>query len=68
MFVSVNIERIVEERQAKDHPPRRIRKFANGVLAEMSDDFDRAYSGRDRESVPPECMLKALLWPALFSV
>jgi transposase len=68
MFVAVNIERLVEERLAQDHPLRRIRTFANQVLAEMSDDFDRVYSDRGRMSVPPECVLKALLWQALFSV
>ena len=68
MFVAVNIERLVEERLAVDHPLRRIRKFANEVLAGMSDDFDRAYAATGRMSVPPECMLKALLWQALFSV
>lgn len=68
LFVAVNVERLVDERLAPDHPLRRIRKFANDVLATMSDEFDRAYSDRGRMSVPPECMLKALLWQALFSV
>jgi transposase len=68
MFVAVNIERLVEERLAANHPLRRIRKFADEVLAGMSDEFDRAYPDRGRMSVPPECMLKALLYQALFSI
>ena len=68
MFVAVNVERLVEQRLAPDHPLRRIRQFANKLLASMSDDFDHAYSDRGRMSVPPECMLKALLWQALYTV
>ena len=68
MFVAVNVDRVVEQRLAADHPLRRIRQFANTILASMSDDFDRAYSDRGRMSVPPECMLKALLWQALYTV
>ncbi len=68
MFVAVSIERLVDQRLASDHPLRRIRDFANTLLASMSDDFDRAYSERGRMSIPPECMLKALLWQALYTV
>jgi len=68
MFVAVSIERLVEQRLAPDHPLRRIRAFTDEVLASMSDDLDRAYSDRGRMSVPPECMLKALLWQALYTV
>jgi transposase len=68
MFVSVSIERLVEKRLAPDHPLRRIRTFADQVLVSMSGDFDRAYSEYGRMSIPPECMLKALLWQALYTV
>jgi hypothetical protein len=66
MFVAVSIERLVEQRLDPDHPLRRIRRFANELLASMSDDFERAYSERGRMSVPPECMLKALLCTSPF--
>jgi transposase len=68
MFVAVNINDLVDQRLAPDHPLRRIKDFTNQVLASMSDDFDRLYSDRGRYSVPPECLLRASLWQAMFSI
>lgn len=68
MFVAVDMNTLVEKRLPSDHPLRRIKAYADQVLASMSDHFDRLYASRGRLSVPPEAMLKALLWQAMFSV
>lgn len=51
-----------------DHPLRVILKFTNEILAAMDDEFDRAYAATGRNSIPPEYLLKALLWQMLFSI
>jgi transposase len=68
MFISVNINRLVDQQLAADHPLRRIKVFTDHVLASLSDDFDDLYAATGRPSVPPECLLRALLWQALFSI
>ena len=68
LFVAVNVDKIVDRHLAPDHPLRRIKIFTDRVLATMSSDFDRLYSDRGRYSVPPECLLRALLWQAMFSI
>ncbi len=57
-----------EERLAKDHPLRAIKRRANEVLQGMSRDFNAAYSTQGRPSIPPEALLKALLLEALYSI
>lgn len=64
MFVAFDLEQFVPD----DHPLRKIKRWADGVLAGMSRDFDRAYSRTGRPGVPPERLLKALLLQALYSI
>jgi transposase len=58
----------VEDRIRADHPLRDIKRRVDRILAEMSVQFDAAYSSTGRPSVPPERLLKALLLMALYSV
>lgn len=64
MFVAFNIEQRVPE----DHPLRPIKAWCDRVLAKMSRDFDRAYGDTGRVGIPPECLIKALLLRALYSI
>lgn len=64
MFVAFTIE----DRVPADHPLRPIKDWCDRVLAKMSRDFNAAYATTGRDSVPPECLLKALLLRALFSI
>ena len=57
-----------EERLPKDHPLRAIQRRADGVLKQMSRDFEAAYSETGRPSIPPEALLKAMLLQALYSI
>jgi transposase len=58
----------LEQRVPMDHPLRPIKRWADGVLAQMSRDFNRAYGTTGRRSIPPEQLLKALLLQALYSI
>jgi transposase len=58
----------LDDRIARDHPLRVIRGLADGVLAEMHDEFERLYARKGRPSIAPERLLKALLLQAFFSV
>ena len=68
MFVIGDLHSLVDARIPKDHPLRRIKVFADRVLASMSDELERLYARTGRASIPPELLLRALLWQALFSV
>ena len=57
-----------EERLAKEHPLRAIKRRADEVLKLMSRDFEAAYSETGRPSIPPEALLKAMLLQALYSI
>jgi transposase len=57
-----------EERLAKSHPLRAVKRRADAVLQQMSHAFDAAYSEHGRPSIPPEQLLKALLLQALYSI
>lgn len=57
-----------EERLAKNHPLRAVKRRADEVLAQMGRAFDAAYSEQGRPSIPPEALLKALLLQALYSI
>ena len=57
-----------EERLAKDHPLRAIKRRADEVLKAMQRVFDDAYSETGRPGIPPEALLKALLLQALYSI
>jgi transposase len=57
-----------EERLAKTHPLRAVKRRADEVLKQMNRAFDAAYSEQGRPSIPPEQLLKALLLQALYSI
>lgn len=64
MFIAFNLE----ERVPDDHPLRPIKRTCDRILAQMSRDFTRAYGKTGRVGIPPECLIKALLLRALFSI
>jgi transposase len=64
MFFGAN----TEERLAKDHPLRAIKRRADEVLNGMQRAFEDAYSETGRPGIPPEALLKALLLQALYSI
>lgn len=64
LFIIFNLE----DRVPMDHPLRKIKRWADGVLAEMSRDFNRAYSHTGKPGLPPEQLLKALLLQALYTI
>ena len=57
-----------EQRVPVDHPLRAIREFADVILDELSDTFDKMYSPIGRRSIAPEKLLRALLLQVLYSV
>lgn len=58
----------IEDRIPADHPIRPLRKMVDGILIELSDDFDELYSVSGRPSIPPEHLLRALLIQVLFTI
>jgi transposase len=64
MFVAFNLE----ERVPEDHPLRPIKRWCDRVLSKMNRDFNRAYGETGNVSIPPECLIKALLLRALYSI
>ena len=58
----------LDARIPPDHPLRVVKRFADRALAELSPDFDRIYAAGGRPSIPPECLLKASLLIALYSI
>jgi len=57
-----------DARVPQDHPIRRIKRYADAALAQLSPEFDRLYSEIGRASIPPERLLKAELLMALYSI
>jgi len=57
-----------ESRVPQAHPLRSVKALADTVLAEMSPAFDAMYACTGRPSVPPERLLKSMLWMALYTV
>jgi transposase len=57
-----------EDRIAKDHPLRSIRRMADEALASLSGHFDTLYASGGRPSIAPEKLMRALLLQALYSV
>jgi transposase len=57
-----------EQRIPKDHPLRAIRRLVDGVLADMSREFDRLYATTGRASIPPERLLRAQLLRSFYSI
>lgn len=58
----------MEKRVRADHPLRAIRKLADQVLREMSEEFDGLYAAIGRPSIPPERLLRALLLQVFYSI
>lgn len=58
----------LEERVPRKHPLRRIRKYTDRVLEELSPRFETIYSDVGRPSIPPERLLRALLLQVLYSI
>lgn len=57
-----------EARVPADHPLRAIRTLVDGLLREMSADFDALYAAVGRPSIPPERLLRAQLLQFFYSV
>lgn len=57
-----------ETRVPADHPLRPIRTLVDGLLREMSPDFDRLYATVGRPSIPPERLLRAQLLQFFYSI
>ncbi len=57
-----------EERVPATHPLRAIRQLVDGVLREMSGEFDGLYSRIGRPSIPPERLLRAQLLQVFYSI
>lgn len=58
----------LEARVRRDHPPRRIKAFADAALKALSEDFSRLYSGMGRPGIAPEVLLRAMLLQAFYSI
>lgn len=58
----------LEQRVPQDHPLREIRRLTDVVLTSLSAAFDELYSASGRPSIAPECVLRALLLQAFYSV
>jgi transposase len=68
MFTIGSLRDFVAKRMPADHPLHRIKAEAEKILASLDRDFDALYSDRGRSSIPPEQLLLACLWQALFSI
>jgi len=64
IFVAFDVEQFVPP----EHPLRKVKRWADGVLSEMSRDFSRAYGTTGKPGIPPERLLKALLLQAFYSI
>lgn len=58
----------LEERIPREHPLRKLRILVDGVLASLDEDLQAVYARRGRPSIPPECLLRALLIQILYTV
>jgi len=64
MFVAFDVEQFVPA----DHPLRKVKRWADGVLGDMSRDFTKAYGSTGKPGIPPERLIKALLLQAFYSI
>jgi transposase len=64
MFATV----VLEDRIPTDHPLRAIRGLVDPILRELSPRFEALYSRIGRPSVPPECLLRAMLLQVLYTI
>lgn len=58
----------LEDRISKTHPIREVKKLVETALKDMDGCFNDMYSKEGRPSVPPECLLKAKVLMALYSM
>src|ERR1700689_678741 len=58
----------LEQRIPRDHPLRRIQVMVDRGLEEMWSHFEALYARRERPSIAPERLLRALLLQALYSI
>ena len=58
----------LDARVPPDHPLRAIRALVDGLLREMSADFDDLYAAVGRPSIPPERLLRAQLLQFFYSI
>ena len=58
----------LEQRVPPEHPLRSIRTMVDGILKDLSPEFDQLYSRIGRPSIAPEKLLRALLLQVLYSV
>jgi transposase len=58
----------LEERVPADHPLRPIRTMVDEALQALDGRFNEIYDADGRKSIPPERLLRALLWQLLYSV
>lgn len=69
MLPVLSLEDLVAQRLAEDDPIFHVKRKADEVLAYISQDIDALYPKmKGRYSIPPEYLLRALLWQALFSI
>jgi transposase len=57
-----------EQRVAKDHPLRAIRRMTDAALRELSPRFEAIYAANGRPSIAPEKLLRTLLLQVLYTV
>src|SRR5215210_1478201 len=57
-----------EQRVPKEHPLRAIRAQVDGILRDMSREFDGLYARVGRPSIPPERLLRAQLLQIFYSI
>ena len=57
-----------EQRVPQDHPLRAIRTLVDGMLREMTREFDALYAQHGRPSIPPERLLRAQLLQLFYSI
>jgi transposase len=57
-----------EQRVPKDHPLRAIRVMVDAALEQLRAQLDAMYAKGGRPSIPPEKLLRALLWQLLYTV
>ena len=58
----------LDERVPAKHPLRRIRELTEGALARLEPRLEALYAETGRPSIPPECLLRAMLLQVLYSI
>lgn len=58
----------LDRRVRADHPLRAIKRMVDEELKAMDRRLSAAYATEGRPSIPPECLIKALLLQALYSI